>query len=171
MKRIKTRASRIISAAQNGSIRAQEKLAKRCYFGKGIERNIAAAQYWAYKAIDQGSKRAERIFNATQFAHMTGNEYYTGYTGYHNITLTSGEFFSEKLRGHYDRHKENPAYYRSYNVIRFLLFFYVKGAFRVYDNGNGFNVIGKEKMRFFEYCWWYLFDLLVIGGLLWLVFS
>lgn len=166
---LKTRNQRIKEKALAGDSEAQLKYAWLCYNGTRMERSIPAAQYWSFKALNKGLLKAADLFNLTKYPHYTGKEYFRPYKPW-NISLRDGSvWYSDKFRLKFDKYKENSNWYRTYYVFRFVLLFIPKGAFRVLEKDGGWQVIGREQWHFFEYIWWILIDIAVIGGLVYLL--
>ena len=168
---LKTRNQRLKEKAVAGSAIHQLKYAWNCYKGKRMERSIPAAQYWAFKAYSQGLKKASELCEICTYPYFTGKEHYLPYKPW-DVSLTSGGWwYSDRFRLKFDKYAKEPGWYRTYYVYRFVILFFPKGAFRVYESNGGYRIIARERWRFFEYIWWYLIDIFVVAGILFLVIS
>lgn len=62
MAQLNDRFDTLLEKAKSGDPKAQYKLAKWLYRGHLVEKDIEAAKYWAFKAIEGGHKNAEALF-------------------------------------------------------------------------------------------------------------
>ena len=168
---LKTRNQKLKEKALAGDGNAQLKYAWNCYKGKRMKRSISAAKYWSFKALTQGVPSAEGLCEICSYPYYTGNEYYKPYKPF-SISLNRGNgWYSDKFRLRCDKYKEQPGWYRTYYVFRFVLLFIPKGAYRVFESSEGFRVIGRERWHFFEYIWWILLDAAVLSLVFYLILN
>lgn len=59
---LKDRFDSLLDKAKNGDSKSQYRLAKWLYKGHLVKRDIEAAKYWAFKAINGGHKQAQIFF-------------------------------------------------------------------------------------------------------------
>lgn len=52
----------LLDKAKNGDSKSQYRLAKWLYKGHLVEKDLDAAKYWAFKAINGGHKKAQIFF-------------------------------------------------------------------------------------------------------------
>lgn len=146
--------------ARQGDFSSQSKLAECFYHGKLVNRSIPLARYWAYKAItnvdNDHNSELYKLYEATKAPHFTGNEEYISFGESYNVSLTEGGFLgSRKFRGKFDVLSDDNHYYRTYLIARFILFYFIIGAYRVYEPQQGsYRIYGKEKKHFKEYWKW-----------------
>ncbi len=65
--------SSLITESRQGNTRAMCDLALAYYHGKGVLKDPFKAKCWAKKAHDQGSKRAEKIWNDLSLGSIPAN--------------------------------------------------------------------------------------------------
>lgn len=59
---LKDRFDSLLEKAKSGDSKSQYKLAKWLFNGHLVEKNIEAAKYWAFKAINGGHMQAQIFF-------------------------------------------------------------------------------------------------------------
>lgn len=157
---IKDRIDILVEKAKQGDFESQYELAKSFYYGKLVERSLPLARYWAFKAITNPDKdHTSDIYNLYQSAnapHFTDNERYVSFGTSYDISLTGSSLWgSTKFRGKFDIYPDDKKYYRTYYITRFIIFCFIRGAYRVYEPERGsYRIYGKEKMHFKEYGIW-----------------
>ena len=157
----KDRIDVLLEKAKSGDVKSQFKLAKALYFGKRVNRSIPLAKYWVFRAVTNPDYDHDievyRLYTATMAPHFTRNEQYLSFgESYNNISLNSGgNLSSTKFRGKFDADPNETRYYRTYLITRFIIFYFISGAYRVYEPTSGsYRVLGKEKTQFREYWRW-----------------
>lgn len=59
---LKDRFDVLLDKAKSGDVNAQYRIAAWLYKGHLVEQKLEAAKYWAFKAINNGNKKAEILF-------------------------------------------------------------------------------------------------------------
>lgn len=150
----------LVDKARQGDFTSQFKLAKSFYYGKLVKRSLPLARYWAYKAVthidNNHNSDVYKLFCSTMAPHFTNNEQYVSFGESYDISLTSGQAMgSSKFRGKFDKYTEDERYYRTYYISRFIVFYFIRGAYRVLEPSAGsYRIYGKEKAHFKEYWKW-----------------
>lgn len=157
----KDRIDVLLEKAKSGDQKSQFELAKAFYYEKRVNRSLPLAKYWAYRAVTNPNNNHDletyRLYKAATAPHFIGSEQYLSFgEGYTNISLAGGSAWgSTKFRGKFDIDPNETKYYRTYLITRFIIFYFIRGAYRVYEPTSGsYRVLGKERSHFREYWRW-----------------
>lgn len=157
---INDRIDDLVAKAKQGDFRSQFELAKSFYYGRRVKRSIPLARYWSYRAMTNTNydhdSEVYHLYQSAMAPHFTNNEQYVSFGESYDISLVQGQLISSsKFRGKFDVYSKDQKYYRTYYITRFIIFYFISGAYRVYEPSDGsYHIYGKERTHFREYWKW-----------------
>lgn len=164
---LKPRNEQIVEKAKNGDGIAALTIAKLFYKGKRTLRSLPLARYWCFKSIQYGNEKAKEFYHLVFSPHFTGNEIYKQFGKQYGFSIFKNLLISSTFKGKYDKLESDERLYRTYHIVRLLVFVFPEGAYRVFEQSSGsYRILGKEYAKFNEYYFWLLFDLLIIAGII-----